>query len=133
MLRRIGPSVLAAGAATAATVALHVRDPHQSGSWGKCPSLLLFGLYCPLCGGLRGVNDLTRLDIGAAFSSNAFDFVLLPLLILWWCLVLRDRARGSTRTWFSYAPDGRWTTVLLALALVFTVVRNLPFGSALAP
>lgn len=131
--RRVAPTLLAGGGVALATVALHVHDPHQNGSWGKCPSLLFFGVYCPLCGGLRGVNDLTRFDFGGAASSNALTFVVLPLMAIWWALVLRDRWRGSTRSWVSYLPGGRWPTVLIAVALVFTVLRNVPFGAALAP
>ena len=39
------------------------------------------GIYCPGCGGLRAVNDLTDGDVGAAASSNLLFVVLLPLLV----------------------------------------------------
>lgn len=64
------PVGVAAVAVTAAAV-LHFRDPHSAGSYGVCPMYALTGLWCPACGGLRAVNDLTNLDIGAAVSSNA--------------------------------------------------------------
>ncbi|GAB3582131.1 DUF2752 domain-containing protein [Calidifontibacter terrae] len=131
--RRVGPSLLLGGIVATSTLALHLHDPHQSGSWGKCPSLLLFGVYCPLCGGLRGVNDLTNFHFSAAASSNALSLVLLPVLVLWWCSVMRDRIRGSQRAWLSYAPGHRLDIAILVVVLVFTVVRNLPFGAALAP
>ena len=50
---------LTIGGLSLATLALHLRDPHSSGTWGYCPSALL-GFSCPGCGGLRAVNDLTR-------------------------------------------------------------------------
>ena len=41
------------------------------------------GVYCPGCGGLRAVNDLTNGDLGAAASSNLLLVVLLPVAVLW--------------------------------------------------
>lgn len=42
----IGPAVTIGGIALL-TAALHLRDPHDSGSWGYCPSAAL-GFWCPL-------------------------------------------------------------------------------------
>ncbi len=113
------------GALTAlATVALRLRDPHREGSWGKCPSLIFFGLYCPLCGGLRAVNDLTHLDLPSALASNAFAVVVLVGLVFWWALVLRDRVRGLSRPWFSYAPTGWSSWLVVGVFIAFGVARN---------
>ena len=67
--RLADPLLLAAGLSVAVAL-LHVRDPHQSGSYGYCPWLLLTGTYCPGCGALRAVNDLTDGHVGAAPSST---------------------------------------------------------------
>ncbi|MFI2707066.1 DUF2752 domain-containing protein, partial [Nocardioides sp. CER28] len=56
---RLRLPLLTVGGLGAATLALYLRDPHQRGSWGVCP-LSLAGIYCPGCGGLRAVNDLTH-------------------------------------------------------------------------
>ena len=77
----LGP-VLTIGGLTAATVALHLRDPHVSHSWGVCPLYALTGIYCPGCGGLRGVNDLTDGHLGAAASSNLLLVVAIPFAVL---------------------------------------------------
>lgn len=131
-VRRVAPPLLLAGGLLAASVALHLRDPHQSGSWGYCPWLVLTGTACPGCGGLRAVNDLTRGDVAAAFSSNALFVASLPVLAALWTRSLVHRWRGD-RT--PPAPGvvawaGGATLVLL---LAFWVVRNLPFASYLAP
>ena len=43
--RMLAPAITIGGLG-AATVALHFRDPHASGSWGMCPSAML-GIACP--------------------------------------------------------------------------------------
>ena len=62
---RMRAPLVTIGGLAAATVALHFRDPHVQGSWGFCPSAAM-GFYCPGCGGLRAVNDLTNGEVGAA-------------------------------------------------------------------
>ena len=129
---RLRGPVLLAGAVLGASVLLHLRDPHESGSYGFCPWLVLTGTYCPGCGGLRAVNDLTHGDLGAAASSNLLLLGALPLLVLGWGRWFTDRWRGHERR-----LDGRkvvlHATVFGGVALFFTVVRNLPAGSWFAP
>ena len=75
---RMRAPLVAIGGLAAATFALHVRDPHVSHSWGVCPLYVLTGIYCPGCGGLRAVNDLTDGHLGAAASSNLLLVLLDP-------------------------------------------------------
>lgn len=115
-----------------ATVALHIRDPHVHGAWGYCPSYFVFGVYCPGCGGLRAVNDLSNGDIAAAFHSNALFVTTLPLMLavyIWWVL-LRWSGTGALLPERAHKPMV-WTGT--ALAVCFALVRNLPIGHALAP
>jgi len=126
-----GPTLLA-GAVLGASVLLHVRDPHRSGSWGYCPWLLLTGTYCPGCGGLRAVNDLTDGNVAAAASSNLLFVVSIPFLVLAWGRTTVDRWRGVAR------PTSTRRHVLLAcsfaaVALLFAAVRNTAAGAWLAP
>ena len=122
---------LAAGAvAVLGTVALHVRDPHATGSWGYCPTALL-GLSCPLCGSLRAVNDLTHLDLAAAASSNLLLVLAAPVVVALWGRRLVALWRGPTPAPLT-VPRAVWL-VLAAAVLAFTVARNLPLGAWLAP
>ncbi len=129
--RRMLAPAFTIGALALATLALHVRDPHQHASWGLCPSAMV-GIYCPGCGGLRAVNDLTRGDVGAALSSNVVVTALIPVATLWLALWAVDRWRGHTRS----VPWSRMRPLVLALLtvlVVFTVARNTAAGAWLAP
>lgn len=137
-LPRWAAPVGVAAAAAVATVALALRSPHVPGSWGACPSLLLTGLWCPACGGLRAVHELTHGDVGAALGYNAPVVLGLPLvaaLWVWWLLTTLGRAPTSGRlagvVRRALSPPGAW--VLLGLAALFMVLRNLPGLEVLAP
>lgn len=125
-------SPLAAGALAAlGTVALHVRDPHASGSWGYCPTALL-GFSCPLCGSLRAVNDLTHLDLAAAVSSNLLLVLAIPVIVALWGRRTAACWRGGRALAPLGVPRQLWWVLAVVLA-VFTVARNLPAGAWLAP
>jgi hypothetical protein len=128
--RLIGP-LSVAGACLAGAVALHARDPHESGSWGYCPFLLLTGHSCPGCGGLRAVNDLTHFDLVGAASSNLLFVASLPFIAYFWL-------RWASRAWTGASGPGpglstRAVTIGVVLLLAFWLVRNLAFGAWLAP
>jgi hypothetical protein len=129
--QRVATPALTIGGLAAATLALHVRDPHDKYSWGLCPSAAL-GFWCPGCGGLRAVNDLTHGDVGAALSSNLLLVVAMPLAVLALGLWTRDR-------WLGTAPTIPWRRLrplvpaVVVVLVAFTVARNLAFGSWLAP
>ena len=129
--RRVAPPALVIGGLAAAARALHLRDPHDSGTWGYCPSAAM-GFWCPGCGGLRAVNDLTNGDVAAAASSNLLLIAVLPVVVFLLGRWFVDRWVGRERE-----PDTRLitiaTVVLCVLGVVFAVVRNLPAGSWLAP
>jgi hypothetical protein len=130
--RQLRAPLLLAGGLLAASVLLHLRDPHRGGSWGFCPWLMLTGTYCPGCGGLRAVNDLTHGDVRAAASSNLLFVGALPVLGFFYTRWLLDRWNGVTRT-----VDGHrallWSALFLAVAVGFAVLRNVPMGTWLAP
>jgi len=130
--RRISPPLLLAAGVLVASVALHVRDPHRSGSWGYCPWLLLTGTYCPGCGGLRAVNDLSRGDLAGAASSNLLLVASIPAFVLMWARSVRQRWQGVRRPWPARVV-GVNAALALAAVVAFWVVRNLPFAGWLTP
>jgi hypothetical protein len=129
--RRLLSPGLTIGGLGLATLALHLRDPHQHASWGLCPSAAL-GVYCPGCGGLRAVNDLTNGQVGAALSSNLLVTLLIPVAVVLLLLWTVDRWRGHERRpdWQSLRPA---VIGFVVVAVVFAVLRNTAYGAWLAP
>jgi len=128
--RMVAPA-LTLGGLGAATLALHLRDPHAAGSWGLCPSAML-GFWCPGCGGLRAVNDLTNFRFADAASSNLLFVIALPLILFLLVRWVTDQWRGTTRAAHPHTTQLLATGVIASLA-VFTVLRNLPTFGWLAP
>lgn len=119
---------LAAGAAFAY---VGVVDPNESGHYPACPFLTLTGWYCPGCGALRATHALAHLDPVAALKLNPLLVLAVPVVAYLWIRWLAGEWRG--RPWRPSAPRPALIWALLALVLVFWVVRNLPFGAFLAP
>lgn len=136
-LRSLARPAQVAGAGLVAALALHVRDPHLVGSWGPagvglCPFQAVTGLWCPGCGGLRAMSDLAHLDVVGAIGNNVLAVVLAVVLVVAWTSWVRGHLRGAPRRRMIVLGP-RANAVVLAVMLSFTVVRNLPVGSALAP
>lgn len=128
-LRSVAAPLAVAAGVGATVLALNLRDPHVQNSWGVCPLYAVTGLYCPACGGLRAVNDLTHGDVLGAFLSNPLIYplglVLVWLWLRWFGRVVGFRVPAIPRSpWL-------WGTVGV-LIVVWSVLRNLP-GSPLAP
>jgi hypothetical protein len=128
---RLRGPVLGVAALGAGALALHVRDPHVTHSWGVCPLYALTGVYCPGCGGLRSVNDLTDGHLGQAASSNLLLVLAIPCVLV--VLARWGYAAWTGRPMRALPAVPRAAKVAAALLVVaFTVARNLP-GSWLAP
>nr|WSY55632.1 DUF2752 domain-containing protein [Streptomyces sp. NBC_00886] len=105
-------------------------DPNQPGHYPVCPLYRFTGLYCPGCGGLRSAHQFIHGDFLAALQDNAIAVVgYLAFTVVWTVWVVRA-ARGRPAR-ITLGRVQLWS--LGALVLVFTVVRNLPFGGWLHP
>ncbi|MCA1279199.1 DUF2752 domain-containing protein [Saccharopolyspora sp. 7B] len=97
-----------------------------------CPLLFLTGFDCPFCGGSRMLGALLHGDLARAVDLNAFALVLvLPVAVLFLIASARQEVRGIPSPWLVGRP-GRWAAnAVLAAAVVWGVVRNLPGFEAL--
>ncbi|MFF9686336.1 DUF2752 domain-containing protein [Streptomyces sp. NPDC014623] len=105
-------------------------DPNEPGHYPVCPMLRFTGVFCPGCGGLRSAHAFAHGDLAAALGANALAVVGYAVLAVVWLLWTLRASRGRTLR-IGLAPGYWWG--IGAVLLVFSVVRNLPFGSALAP
>ncbi|WP_326697013.1 DUF2752 domain-containing protein [Streptomyces sp. NBC_01754] len=105
-------------------------DPNEPGHYPVCPMLRLTGLLCPGCGGLRSAHAFAHGDLVTAAGANAVAVAGYAVFAAVWLLWTVRAARGKPLR-VDLAPRYWWGVG--AVLLVFTVVRNLPFGSALAP
>ncbi len=97
-----------------------------------CIFLLVTDLYCPGCGITRMFLAISRLDFLGAFRSNCFVFLLLPYGIFvyarhnWYLIVKGEQYNyGTFHKYLLY--------VILAMTLIFGVVRNIPYFYFLRP
>src|SRR5882757_935738 len=106
------------GVATAADVAMDPSRTHVP----LCPFHAVTGAWCPLCGGLRAVSSLAHGNVAAAVNDNLLVVAGIPIACAVWLLAVtrpQHRVRLDRRAWFA----------IIAVAVVFTIVRNLSFGA----
>ncbi|MFB6819313.1 DUF2752 domain-containing protein [Streptomyces sp. NPDC056347] len=129
-IRRLATPVAVMAAVVGAFGYVGAVDPNEPGHYPVCPLLRFTGIYCPGCGGLRSAHAVAHGDIAAALGSNALAVVGYAAFAVLWTLWTVRAVRG-TRMGLAVRPAVWWG--IGAVALVFSVARNLPFGSVLAP
>lgn len=122
-----GPASVAVGAVAAGALLLF-RDPRTS-TYLPCPLHAMTGLWCPGCGATRALGDLVRGDVASAMSANAIAVVLLFVGLAAWGVWVGARLRGRSFP----TPPSRVVAAGVVVVVLFTVARNLPVGSLLAP
>ena len=116
--------VLTTAAALAGCAYLATHDPNDpSVLMPLCPTKWLTGLDCPACGGLRMVRAVLTGHWSAAVHDNAVLLALLPFVGYVWLRWLLAGLRGRQYSWTISRRGGY---VVLAVALAWMVVRNLP-------
>ncbi len=114
---------VATGAAVACgCAAIALWDPSDGGT-AVCWSKAVFGIDCPLCGGLRATNAMLRGDWLAAADHNVLVAVLLPIAAVLWVVWLVRSLQDRPFT-LPKIPTAGWIAIGVFL-LAFTVVRNL--------
>lgn len=100
----------------------------------RMPCLILrtTGFYCAGCGFQRMLSCLLRWDLLGAFRQNPFLLLMLPFLCgaLLWGTARYIKGKPPLWKFKAFSP---LLCCLLAVAIAFTVLRNLPGFSYLGP
>jgi Protein of unknown function (DUF2752) len=117
-VRRV-PFLAPLGCVLVALGYLAVADPHDPHAvMPPCPTKLLTGWDCPLCGGLRVVHDVLHGELGAALHDNVFLLLISPFS--GWLGWRRFRRPGQ-------AEPRSLVVAISCVAAGWMVARNLPW------
>jgi hypothetical protein len=105
-------------------------NPGTHGFYPVCLFHRLTGWNCPGCGGTRAAYQLLHGHLLNALRDNALFVLMLVALTMYggWFVVRKIRRRPATLT---VPPTVLWA--FLIVAIVFSVLRNLPAFSFLSP
>ncbi len=97
-----------------------------------CVFRLVTNLYCPGCGITRMFVALSRLDIIDALRSNGFVLILLPYGVF--VYIRHQIYRLVKGEEYHYKRYHNYILIaILVMAIVFGVIRNVPYFSFLSP
>lgn len=105
----------------AMALVLYRVEPEQSAWLPKCPLHWLTGWHCPGCGSTRAAHALLHGDVGRAMANNPLAVGGVPIVLafgLW--------SRRQFGPQWTTAISFRWILLLVAVLVVFTVLRNVP-------
>ena len=124
-------AVIMAGAAFAgASAVVYFFNPSTHGFYPICLFHQLTGLNCPGCGGTRSAYALLHGNFALALKDNALFIAVLAAVVgrgIWFAAKqIRRQPVGN------FLP-AKCLWVLLAVAVIFTVLRNLPAFAFLSP
>ena len=120
----------ATGLVAGAAAALFFLDPVRHGFIPPCLFHRLTGWNCPGCGATRALYALLHGDVIAALHDNALAVGALPSLA-WMAIRNVFRRRQGQRMAEAIRPAWFWS--FFGVMAVFTVLRNLPAFTWLAP
>jgi len=119
MARERGPALISLALLSGYVAVVSIWTPGGA-ALPLCPFHALTGLYCPGCGMTRMLYHLVHGHIELAFAQNPLAFAALPFVIGWMVqsLPLQRWPRGNI--------SPRWSYALIAIIVIFTVLRNIP-------
>jgi hypothetical protein len=119
-LRAAAPLIVVA---LAATILLRF-PPGQCSFYPQCPFHQYLHLLCPGCGATRALAALLRGHLAEAMHFNALITLLLPFAAAYGIASYRRFLQRSAIRWLQPPPAAVYAA--LGVAIVFTVIRNLP-------
>jgi hypothetical protein len=112
---------------------VYLFNPGTSTLFPTCPFLALTGCYCPGCGSLRALHQLTRGHLAVALGLNPLMVLSLPFIGYFFVSRATFAAVGRPLRTFFIRPV--LIRALFGIILAYGVLRNIPVYpfSLLAP
>lgn len=112
---------------------VYLFNPSTSTLYPTCPFYWFTGCYCPGCGSLRALHQLTRGHLTTALGLNPLTVLSVPFVGYYFVSRAALAVAGRPSRTFFIKPV--LIRALLGVILVYWVVRNLPLYpfSLLAP
>lgn len=131
MKKRIAITAAAAFFAAVALLYLYLTAEGE-GAGIPCPVHQLTGLYCSGCGASRALRSVLHLDFYQALRYNAVFTVALPFMAVYFGALAVSYIRFGKDSVSKNVPT--WPLwIFIAAAVVYGILRNIPFFSFLAP
>ncbi len=108
----------------AAAFVLFRFAPQDYAFYPKCPTWILFHLYCPGCGATRAAAALLHGNLKDAIHYNALVTFLLPFLAAYFAVAYVSVIRNGKPRWIKIPVSV--AVFLVAVTLIFALVRNIP-------
>ena len=127
--RMIGLVTLAAGAASVSAL-VFLFDPAKYEFYPICYLHLVTGLSCPGCGATRAFHEILHGHLREAVRLNLLFVMSLPVVVgsIGWRIVAFLSGHSG-----AHAVRPVWLYLFLAIAVAFTLIRNLPGFEWLSP
>ena len=131
MKKRIAITLAAAFFAAAALIYLYFTGEGE-GAGIPCMFHQLTGFYCSGCGASRALRSVLHLDFYQALRYNAIFTLAFPLIAVYFGAVGFSYIRfGKDKISGKVSMKIVW--VLVAAAIIYGILRNIPAFSFLAP
>ncbi len=103
---------------------LYLVNPGTSTLFPTCPFLAFTGCYCPGCGSLRALHQITRGHLATALGLNPLLVLSLPFVGYFFVSRATLALRGRSLKALFVPPAFIWA--LLAVVMLYWVARNVP-------
>jgi hypothetical protein len=121
----VKPKGIALGAGLAAAMLfLYNFNPAGTSLYPPCPFNTLSGLYCPGCGSLRALHQLSHGHLFAALSLNPLMIISLPFVL--YGLLSEAVSAGRGRILPTVFVPRAWIWLLFGVIVIYWVARNIP-------
>ncbi len=124
------PSAFLIGVILVIAGLIYLFDPTKNSFYPECQFHRLTGLNCPSCGATRAIFALLHWKIIAALHDNALFVITIILMIFRAIYLFCVANRIEIMQKFVSVNAFRWFAIV---AVIFTVLRNLPALSFLSP